>query len=163
MTISPLSNSFLGLLGGYLFNPILAIVFTLIGQAVGGMINFYIGKVFSKSLMNEKKFPKISKTIKKYMNHLNFENIFILGIIPIGTANITGYVSGLSKIKLIKFLFPWILGVTTTTVVSTLMGYSAKIYKPFLSFAIIVVAVIIYFSVKFYLKKNKKLKLTYFK
>lgn len=158
MSISPVSGTFLGLIAGYLFSPFLAIFLTVLGCSLGAIGNFYIGKRFGKYLVDETKLPRTAKIIKKYIARLNFHIIFLLAIIPVGTTNITGYASGLSGMKLKTFLWPWVLGSGLLAIVSSLLGYTARIHKPVLSVFLIILVAIIYFLVKYIHDKKEELK-----
>ena len=94
--MSPLPSSTLVLIGGYLFNPLFTILLTIIGEIIGAIGNFYIGRKFGKTIIT-KRFPKIKKMVKKYGSHLNRESIFFLALIPVGTSNVTGYLCGISN------------------------------------------------------------------
>jgi uncharacterized membrane protein YdjX (TVP38/TMEM64 family) len=135
--MSPLPSPLLTLVAGYLFNPLIAIVLTLLGEFLGSLGNFLIGRFLGKHFRDTEKFPTLHKYINKYKDHLDFRTIFFLGMIPIGTSNLTGYAAGISGMKFKKYLVPWMLGMTALSTIALLLGLSAKKETPHLSLIII--------------------------
>ena len=147
--LSPLTSSTLVLIGGYLFNPLLAIAFTIIGEILGATGNFFIGRKLGKKIII-KKFPKIEKMIHKYEGYLNRQTIFLLALIPVGSSNFTGYLCGISHLKYRQYIFPWISGITILNIAVAFLGYSAKIQSLSLSVGILGLALIGLIIVKKY-------------
>lgn len=140
--LGPLPSSLVVLVGGYIFNPFFALGLTLIGETIGATGNFYIGRKLGKKILM-KKFPKVKKMIEKYGNHLTPLNIFLLGIIPVGTSNVTGYVAGMTKMSYKKYIQAWMMGIMLLNTAISFLGYSAKIQSLPLTAGIVIFAIII--------------------
>lgn len=137
VSLSPLPSSALGLVAGYLFTPFWAIALTLVGEMMGAITNFFIGKKIIGKHIVQGRFPNVSKWINKYQGNLSPLTIFILGMIPAGTTNVTAYAAGLSGIKLKNYLWPWAGGITVLSVLTAYLGHSAKINSTHLTIIII--------------------------
>jgi uncharacterized membrane protein YdjX (TVP38/TMEM64 family) len=157
--ISPLPSTMLGIIAGYLFHPLAAILFGLIGETIGAAGNYYIGKNFSKFFTNKERFPRISKTIISYSKKLTQEIIFLLGMIPVSTSNLTGYAAAIGGIPFKKYIVPWISGIGIVVIITSLLGYSAKIQSKYFSL-VLILCVCFYLFIKFIYKKYVKNKIT---
>lgn len=154
--MSPLPSPVLTLVGGFIFHPLIALGLTLFGESLGACANFYIGRILGKGLFYKRRFPKLRAFFERYSAHFDFHTIFLLGLIPVGTSNITGYAAGLTNMKLREYFFPWISGVMILTVATTFLGRSAKNGTPYVSAIIIAGIILALLIIKFVWKKQIK-------
>jgi uncharacterized membrane protein YdjX (TVP38/TMEM64 family) len=145
MVMGPLPSSIVVVIGGYLFHPILVIALTALGEALGATGNFIIGRKIGRNILMEY-VPKIKKLVRKYGYYINKKTIFFLSIFPVGTSNITGYLSGMSGILFKDYITSWILA---------FLGHSAKIENYTLTVVIIIIGIGIIMLLRKYLKKNQ--------
>jgi uncharacterized membrane protein YdjX (TVP38/TMEM64 family) len=154
MVMGPLPSSIVVVIGGYLFHPILVIALTALGEALGATGNFIIGRKIGRNILMEY-VPKIKKLVRKYGYYINKKTIFFLSIFPVGTSNITGYLSGMSGILFKDYITSWIFGVTCLNIVLAFLGHSAKIENYTLTVVIIIIGIGIIMLLRKYLKKNQ--------
>lgn len=153
--LSPIPSSIFALVGGYIFNPLLIIFLNFLGEALGASGNFYIGRLLGKKIVT-KRFPKIKKTVDK----ITMNTIFLLALIPVGTSNITGYSAGVSEISYKKYISGWMSGIMLLNTVITLLGYSAQQQSLLMTGIISALGIVAIFAVhtlmKNHTKKSKK-------
>ena len=152
--LGPITSSVIILIGGYLFNPFLVIGLNLLGEFIGASGNFFIGRKLGKKLLM-KKFPKIKHMVEKYGDYLNSFNIFLLGLIPVGTSNLTGYVAGMSRMSFKKYISSWMVAIFFLNIAISFLGYSARIHSLPLTIAIVVIIIISLAVMKKYTGINK--------
>lgn len=145
--MGPFPSSPLVLVGGFIFNPFLVIVFTIIGEAIGATGNFFIGRKFGKRIIL-KHIPRVGLLIEKYKEHFNRETIFLLSLVPVGTANITGYAAGILGLKYKHYIISCVSGISLLNIFVVLLGYSAQVHSLSLTISIIVLGVSVAFLVK---------------
>lgn len=158
MVMSPLSSPIMAIIAGYIFNPFLALGLTVVGEVFGAIGNFFIGKKIIKRLLARGRLPKISAMVEKYKGSLDSKSIFLMGIVPMGTSNMTGYIAGVTGLSLKKYLIPWMAGIITLTILTIYLGHSAKIHAPYLSYILGGTAILIFVLIKVlpsYLEKRR--------
>ena len=153
MVLTPIASSALWLIGGYLFNPFVAIALTILAETVGGIGNFYIGKTFISRLVNHGRWPKLASMINRYTGHINFLTIFMLGLIPVSTANVTAYAASLSGMPLWRYLVPWVSGMTILSTLTILLGYSASANSPWRAVVIIGTVIGLFLAARYVSRK----------
>ncbi len=146
ISLSFFPSSALGVVAGYIFNPYLAVLLTVIGEFIGAFGNYMIGKKIIGHFINKNRLPKISREIDKLKGTLTPYTIFLLGVVPVSTTNITAYTAALSGVKLKNYIFPWTAGISLLSTFTILLGHSASVYAPNLSYltGLIVLLLIIF-------------------
>jgi len=154
--LGPITSSTIAIIGGYLFNPFLAIGLNMAGELIGAAGNFLIGKKLGKRYLVER-FPKVKAMVTRYGAYLNPFNIFLLGLVPVGTSNLTGYVAGMSGMKFKRYIYSWMVALFFVNIFITFLGYSAKIHSLPLTLGIVMVIMIsVWFVKKASAKMSKK-------
>lgn len=126
VVMSPLPSSALGLIGGYLFSPWLALLLIACGEIVGASINYCIGRYIIGSVATPERFPNAHAKIEKYKSYLTGKTVFLLGLVPAGTANVTGYTAGLIGMRYRTYIIAWSLGIMSLSALTTFLGHSAQ-------------------------------------
>lgn len=124
--MSPVPSSALGLIGGYLFNPLLALLLIALGEVIGATANYIIGRYVIRSVISAERFPALHEKIAHYSTYLTGSTVFLLGLVPAGTANITGYTAGLVRMRYRTYILAWSAGIMTLSVLTTYLGHSAR-------------------------------------
>ncbi|MCA9351880.1 VTT domain-containing protein [Patescibacteria group bacterium] len=146
--LGPITSSTIALIGGYLFHPLVAIFLNILGEFIGGTGNFFIGKKLGKQYLMAK-FPKVRRIVEKYGGYLKPFHIFLLGLVPVGTSNFTGYVAGMSGVPFRVYIRSWMIAIFFVNVLVTLLGYSAKIHSIPLTIGILVVLALVLLVMKY--------------
>ncbi len=154
--MSPLPSSTLGLIGGYLFTPITSIALILVGEVLGASVNFAIGKHIIRPFLTKEKFPVFFSKIETYKTYITGRNVFFLALIPVGTANITGYTSGLIQMRYKTFILSWTTGIMTLSILTTYLGHSAHQQNITLSVILAVIILLFLFFGRKYAKHLTK-------
>lgn len=117
-------NSVLYYIAGFIFNFELAVVFTLIADAVGVTINFLISRYFGEDILKKILSKKQFSGVESFTQTISWELIALFRLVPFITTfgiDIVSYAAGLSDISYIEFLLatliPWAL-------VNTIQFYS---------------------------------------
>jgi len=155
MVLSPLPSSLFVLIGGYLFNPFLVILLTIIGEAIGATGNFFIGRKLGKRVLL-KRWPKVRSLFERYGEHVNRQNVFFLSMIPVGTSNFTGYLAGMSDIDYRDYIISWITGITFVSLIIAFLGHSAKIESGSMLLHLVLISVGLAIIVRLYFRKTSK-------
>jgi len=115
----------LNVLGGFLFDPVKAIVFNCIGVVVELSIPYWIGRIsgqpFAKRL--EGKYPKVAKVFGEHSDNLFFLSVFLRALFCLPGDAISMYF-GAIKMPHFKYLIGSFIGILPGTVAFTLLGMS---------------------------------------
>lgn len=124
--MSPLPSSAMGLVGGYLFDPAIALLLIAVGELVGATANYIIGRHIIGSVVTKDRFPALWEKLGRYTEYMTERTVFLLGLVPAGTANITGYTAGLVRLPYRTYICAWIAGIMSLSVLTTYLGHSAR-------------------------------------
>jgi uncharacterized membrane protein YdjX (TVP38/TMEM64 family) len=148
--VAPVPGELTGVVGGFLFGNTSGVILSTIGLVMGSLFAFGITRLFGMGFVE-----KIVK--KEYINKFNFFithkglNItFILFLIPGFPKDSLCYLLGLTRIRLVDFLFMNIFGRLPGTLMLTLQGSALKDgrYRAFFWLLAVSIAftVILYFT-----------------
>ncbi|MGL5087047.1 MAG: TVP38/TMEM64 family protein [Clostridium sp.] len=148
-------TNLLALVGGGLFGPIKAILFTSIGFLISGTIAFYLARLLGRDFVAgilKKRFSKF----ENLMSESGFKYLFILRLPPLIPYDPLSYACGLTNMKYKDFILASILGVIPETICYSIIGTSFK--NPFSPQFVIPVVILIIgtISAKFLIGKGKK-------
>lgn len=107
---------------GTLFGGFLGGVLTLIGNMIGTWICFKIARRYGKKFVEKKMSDKLKIKFNKFFDKNGGLAIFILRVNPLTTSDLVSYLSGLTKIKTMKFLIATGLGLIPMIFVQTYLG-----------------------------------------
>jgi uncharacterized membrane protein YdjX (TVP38/TMEM64 family) len=112
--------------GGYVFGFWLGSLYTLIGIALGSLVNFYAGRLlgrpFVESLFPREKIEEVERVTGSGKGAAGF---FLLFVIPGIPKDVLCYVAGVSKLRLIAFLAVSMTGRLPGILGSSYMGSAA--------------------------------------
>jgi len=154
-------------------NIFLVVLFGTLGALIGAYINYFLALWLGRPVMYkiaDSKFGKILllssdkiKKAEKYFNDHGKTSTFVGRLIP-GIRQLISLPAGLARMNFLSFTIYTILGAGLWNVILALMGYIAhgqadliNLYSHELSVAILVVVglVVLYYAVRFFLKKSK--------
>ncbi len=135
---------------GYLFNPLIALLTSIVGGFLGATVTFYLAKLLGNDAMHLF-FGK--KKIVQYIDKLNSRNgyflLFALCVIPGFPKDMMCYVSGLSKIRYVPFIVLVTIARIPGMLGSILVGHYSHDQQYLLVILVaVIIALITYLCVK---------------
>lgn len=142
---APIPGEVIQIASGYLYGITLGTIYSLIGLIIGSGIAFYftrlIGRDFIERLIKKKRL----KWIKDIMESEKFEIVlFIIFIVPGLPKDFMIYVSGLTKIKSLRFFTILVLSRLPWIIVSASVGANINAGNYILTIIISIIAVAIF-------------------
>jgi uncharacterized membrane protein YdjX (TVP38/TMEM64 family) len=110
------------LLGGFLFGPILGVVYVILGSNSSAMLAYGIGRYFGQDILDEEG-GGIIQGYAQAMRHNSFETVLIMRLIFL-PYDLVHYVAGFLKIDWRAFLLATIIGSVPGTISFVLFGAS---------------------------------------
>jgi uncharacterized membrane protein YdjX (TVP38/TMEM64 family) len=102
---APLSGSPIYPLAGVLFGPILGSIFVIIGDAIGGIVSFYLSRILGSKLVDKILSKKESGFVSKILHRIETPKGFLIARILFATMpEISSYAAGLTKLKFLPFV-----------------------------------------------------------
>lgn len=138
MVMSPLPSSSVWLIGGYLFPIFIALPLTLLAEALGSVCNYYVGIYTIGALIKNGKLPHLRTVVEKLEPSITPRNVFLMGLLPISSTNVTAYAAALARMPLRQFVIAWMSGVTLLGTLTVFLGHSAAHFHPLFTILIIV-------------------------
>lgn len=121
--IAPIPGHLIAFIGGYLFGPLLGLLYTMIGAAIGLTTIFVLTKKLGRPFVE--KFIS-DKTIKKFDNFVKSDRsimaLFLIFLLPIFPDDILAFVAGLSPIKTRTLVFISLVARSPSYIVMALAG-----------------------------------------
>ncbi len=159
VVFAPVPPLVLYIAGGFLFGNFLGGFLTLIGNIIGALIAFNIGKILGEGFIEKRIDYSFRTKFNKFLNKYGGLSIFFLRINPLTTSDIFSYLAGLSKMRLKPFLVGTTLGLTPLIFIQTYIGGSLIKDNPILTLIALIIGIIyllIFFYLVFYLSFKKK-------
>ena len=126
--MSPLPDTPIVLVGGYIFGPIVGTGLTILAQILGATADFYLARVLGRDFVT-KKFPQSVNLLNTYSQKLGWQTIFFMRLTPTLSFDFLSYASGLSSISFTRYILATIGGMVPLITITTLLGYSASIHS----------------------------------
>ncbi|MDR0886184.1 MAG: VTT domain-containing protein [Clostridiales Family XIII bacterium] len=125
--ISILPSQIIQIAAGYAFSIPMALIFTILGAAIGSSIAFALSRTLGKGFI----YMIFGETrMRKFVNLLSSKKgiiaIFLIYLIPGIPKDIFTYAAGISRIRWISFLFISIGARTPSFIASILFGYFSR-------------------------------------
>lgn len=156
VVISPLPGDVTGLIGGYLYGPVLGVIYSTIGLSIGSWVAFALARMLGLPFVEKIIRPA---TIRKYDYFLERKGLaiaFVFFLIPGFPKDTLCYILGLSHMKTRNFLVVSTAGRLLGTVILSLQGSSLRENQDVFFFVLLVVTVLIilggYFHVGWWLR-----------
>jgi len=154
---APIPGEVTGVLGGFLYTPLLGLLLSTIGLTIGSWINFALAKTFGSPFVD--KFVS-KKTMAKYdylLHHKGAFLVFVLFLIPGFPKDILCYIIGLGHLTTREFLLISTVGRFGGTVLLTLGGAYLRQQQYYRFSALLGVAVVIVFLSMIYKDKLERI------
>ena len=141
---APIPGEVTGFLGGYVYGPILGVVFSTMGLTLGSWGAFILAKTFGRPFVE--KFIK-KETIKRYdyllKHHKAAFLVFLLFLIPGFPKDYLCYILGLGPMNTKEFLVISTAGRFTGTVLLTMGGTYIRNHQYYRFFILLGIAIVI--------------------
>ena len=127
-TLRPLvlfSATILSLAGGYLFGPVLGVLFVVLGSNAGASLAYVIGRFFGGDDLLEGEGKGIIRRWLRPLQENSFETVLIMRFLFL-PYDLVNYAAGLLKINYGAFLLATLLGSIPGTLAFTLAGASIE-------------------------------------
>ena len=126
-TIRPLilfPSTLLTLAGGFVFGPILGIVYTIIASNLSSTVAFYVGRYFGKDLLKDDQSDTLVQRYARRMRENSFETVMVMRFIFL-PYDAVSYLAGFLNIKFWPFILATALGSIPGTI--AFVGFGASI------------------------------------
>ena len=150
--MSPIPDTPIVLVGGYIFGPIIGTALTILGQILGATVDFYLARALGRNFVT-KKFPQSINLLNTYSQKLGWQTIFFMRLTPTLSFDFLSYASGLSSISFTRYILATTGGMVPLTTITTLLGYSASIHSKMFA-AITLIVGILFIGIVAYLFKR---------
>lgn len=150
VVLAPIPPLILYVIAGVLFGGFLGGILTLIGNLIGAFIDFKIARKYAQKKVQRNIDQKFKEKFNRFFEKYGGVSIFILRVNPLTTSDLVSYLSGLTKIKTIKFLVATGLGLIPMIFIQTYLGDVLIKNNPIL-FAITLIFSILYLAIFVYL------------
>jgi len=126
-TIRPLilfPSTLITLAGGFVFGPILGIVYTIIASNLSSTVAFYVGRYLGKDLLQDDQSDTLIQRYARRMRENSFETVMIMRFIFL-PYDAVSYLAGFLNIKFWPFIVATALGSIPGTI--AFVGFGASI------------------------------------
>ncbi|OPY07628.1 MAG: TVP38/TMEM64 family inner membrane protein YdjZ [Syntrophus sp. PtaB.Bin001] len=154
---APIPGEVTGIIGGFLYGPLLGIIYSTLGLTIGSWIAFVLARTFGLPLVEKTVKSEILERYDYLMKHQGILVSFVLFLIPGFPKDCLCYILGLSHIRTGQFLLISTMGRLLGTILLTVSGSYVRSnqYKQLL----VILSVSIIFVLAGYLYRDRLLKL----
>lgn len=124
--LAPIPGEATGVIGGYLYGPILGTLYSTIGLALGSWLAFCLAHIFGEPLVEKIVKPETLRKYDSFLEHKGRLVIFILYLIPGFPKDSLSYILGLSHMRALPFIVISTAGRLLGTGSLSLMGSFAR-------------------------------------
>jgi uncharacterized membrane protein YdjX (TVP38/TMEM64 family) len=140
---APIPGEATGVLGGYLYGPVVGVVLSTIGLTLGSFIAFSLSRYFGLPLTERFVDAKTMEKFDYLLHHKGVFLVFLLFLIPGFPKDYLCYILGLGHLTTVEFLAIATTGRLLGTVLLTLGGTFLRNHQYFLFFTLSGAAVVI--------------------
>ena len=126
VVISPLPGDVTGLIGGYLYGPVLGTIYSTIGLCIGSWAAFVLARSFGLPFVERIIRPSRIRKYDAFLEHKGLAISFIFFLIPGFPKDTLCYILGLSHMKTLNFLVVSTTGRLLGTIILSLQGSSLR-------------------------------------
>lgn len=162
-TVLFLPGSILTLTGGFVFGPLLGLVYNLTGAVIGATLAFLIARYIASDWVESKVGGKL-KNLKEGVEGQGWKFVAIVRLIPMLPFNLLNYALGLTKVSIVGYVMASIIFMAPGCAAYTYLGFLGEsavtgepkelITKVFVALSLLVLVAILPWLVKT-LKKDK--------
>lgn len=141
-------SSLLTLAGGFLFGPVMGVVYTIIASNISATIAFFIGRYFGEGLIKDDSTSSLIQKYARRMQEASFETVIVMRFIFL-PYDLVNYVAGFLGIRWLAFILASILGSIPGTISFVLAGASVEYFDgglPQLNPTTLAVSIIVFIS-----------------
>lgn len=114
----------LSLAGGFVFGPILGVIYTIIASNISSTIAFYVGRFFGEGIFKDDGSENLIQRYARRMRENSFETVMIMRFIFL-PYDAVSYLAGFLRIKYLPFILATALGSIPGTM--AFIGFGASI------------------------------------
>jgi len=114
----------LSVAGGFVFGPVLGILYTIIASNISATIAFYVGQFFGEGMLKDDGSDGLIQRYARRMRENSFETVMVMRFIFL-PYDFVSYMAGFLKIKFIPFILATALGSIPGTI--AFVGFGASI------------------------------------
>jgi uncharacterized membrane protein YdjX (TVP38/TMEM64 family) len=140
---APIPGEATGVLGGYLYGPVVGVVLSTIGLTLGSFIAFSLSRYFGLPLTERFVDEKTMGKFDYLLHHKGVFLVFLLFLIPGFPKDYLCYILGLGHLTTVEFLAIATTGRLLGTILLTLGGTFLRNHQYFLFFTLSGAAVVI--------------------
>ena len=122
VVFAPVPGEITGFVGGLLFGNTQGVILSTIGLTLGSLIAFSITRIFGIKLVEKVVKKEYIDKLNNFITHKGLNITFILFLLPGFPKDSLCYLLGLSRMRLVDFLFMNIFGRLPGTLMLTLQG-----------------------------------------
>jgi len=119
-----ISGNFAHHAGGFVFGPVLGVVYTIIASNISSTIAFFVGSFFGKDLLQDDESDNLIQRYSRRMRENSFETVMIMRFIFL-PYDAVSYLAGFLTIKYWPFILATALGSVPGTI--AFVGFGASI------------------------------------
>ena len=123
---APIPGEATGLIGGYLFGPILGTIYSTIGLTAGSWIAFVLARVFGMPLVEKVVKPEVITKYDHFLEHQGAFVSFLLFLIPGFPKDYLCYIMGVSHMPTRTFIIISTVGRLLGTMILSVSGSYAR-------------------------------------
>lgn len=120
--------SILSMAGGFLFGPILGVLYTILASNVSSTVVFYIGYFFGQDVIHDESSQNIVTRYAGRLRQHSFETALIMRFVFI-PYDLVSILSGFLQIRWVPFILATILGSIPGTITFVLAGASLEYFE----------------------------------
>jgi uncharacterized membrane protein YdjX (TVP38/TMEM64 family) len=118
-------STVLTLAGGFLFGPILGVLYTIVASNTSATIAFFVGRYFGQGLLKEGASESLLQRYAERMRQNSFETVIVMRFIFL-PYDLVNYLAGFLRIRWVPFILATILGSIPGTIAFILAGASIE-------------------------------------
>lgn len=142
---APIPGEATGVLGGYLYGPILGVALSTVGLTIGSLAAFTLSRVFGRPLTEKLVDPKTMERFDFLLHHKGAFLVFLLFLIPGFPKDYLCYILGLGHLTTLEFLAIAVSGRLLGTILLTLSGTFLRNHQYYRFFLLSGAAVVLVF------------------
>jgi uncharacterized membrane protein YdjX (TVP38/TMEM64 family) len=117
-------STLLTLAGGFVFGPVLGVLYTIIASNISSTIAFFVGRFFGEGLLKDDGSDSLIQRYARRMRENSFETVMVMRFIFL-PYDAVSYLAGFLRIKFWPFIFATALGSIPGTI--AFIGFGASI------------------------------------
>lgn len=150
---APIPGEATGIIGGYLYGPVLGTLYSTIGLTIGSWLAFVLARFLGLPLVEKVVTPSIIEKYDHFLEHRGLLVSFLLFLVPGFPKDCLCYIMGVSHMKMWHFLAISTVGRLLGTVILTITGSCVRNGQYRTLFIIVGVSIVVFVAGYFYRDK----------